>query len=602
MKPPRFLSRFLIGYLLLHLVAATIFVTIFSRATRHQMVQNTKDKMETLALTLQAHLQELPDGLRDESATPYVLKLGRQTNFRYTVIDVDGRVLADSEKGNQDIGSHSDRPEVIQAARDQVGFADRLSTTLKQPMMYLAIAYHPSDQNLGTSQDSDVSAEPGAGFIRVAIPSAAINNSIQALQKKLWSFAVILGAITTVLMAMFTSRAMRPLNDFSHVARSIGQGNFGHRLPRSIRHDEWSELADALTQMQREIAHREEQFRETNTRTDAVLSSMIEGVLATDGKGRISISNRAAQRMLSVSAQSLLHRDLLAILRYPELHAAIKSAIDQKTTAKAEFETLDPDRRRIKARATYLASEPDQGVAIVLRDVTDLYALENMRRDFVANVSHELKTPLASIKAYAETLRLGAIYDQNKNLQFVEQIETQAEMLNLQIQDLLEIARVESGSAAFNIDRVDVSLLCKKSVESFQAQAARRNVELSFEATEEPLIATAESNGVTTIVNNLVSNAIHYTPDHGLVQVRTRRTDEWIEIEVTDNGIGISEEHQARVFERFYRVDRARSREKGGTGLGLAIVKHLTQAFKGQLDLTSQVGKGSSFRILLPAG
>ena len=408
---------------------------------------------------------------------------------------------------------------------------------------------------------------------------------------------MILGAITTVLMTLFTSSSMRPLSDFAEAARSIGQGNFGHRLPRTNRRDEWSELADALTQMQQEIAIREEQFRETNTRSEAVLSSMIEGVLATDGNGRISISNRAAQRMLSLSSQNLLDRDLLAILRYPELHAAIKSAIDDKTTAKAEFETLNPDRRRIKARATYLDNEPDEGVAIVLRDVTELHALENMRRDFVANVSHELKTPLASIKAYAETLRLGAINDQDKNLQFVDQIETQAELLNLQIQDLLEIARIESGTAAFNKENVDISYLCKQSVENLQAQATRRNVELRFETREAPLLATAESNGVTTIVNNLVSNAIRYTPADGQVTVTTRLENEWAVIEVKDTGIGISQEQQLRVFERFYRVDTARSRDLGGTGLGLAIVKHLTQSLGGQVELESQIGKGSTFRI-----
>jgi len=595
MKPPRFLSRFLIGYLLLHLIAATIFVTIFSRATRHQMVQNTKDKMESLALILEAHFQELPNELQDESSVAYMLKLGRQTDFRYTMIDTDGNVLADSEKGDQDIGSHSGRPEVIQAARNGIGFSDRFSETLQQPMMYLAIAYHPQDQ------DSDSTNSTATGFVRVAVSSVAINNSIQSLQRSLWTYAVVLGALTLMLMALYTSSSMRPLNDFAETARNIGQGNFYHRLPLTNRRDEWSELADAMTQMQQEIALREEQFRETNTRSKAVLSSMIEGVLATDGNGLISISNQAAQRMLSLSSQDLLDRDLLATLRYPELHTAIESALHSKTIAKAEFETLDPARRRIKARATYLASEPEQGVAIVLRDVTDLHALENMRRDFVANVSHELKTPLASIKAYAETLRLGAINDADKNLQFVAQIETQAELLNLQIQDLLEIARIESGSTAFNMENVDISQLCKQSVENLQAQAEQREVQLSFESSKTPLFATAEGNGVTTIINNLVSNAIRYTPADGQVTVTTRREAEWVTIEVKDTGIGISQEQQARVFERFYRVDKARSRDLGGTGLGLAIVKHLTQSLGGKVELESQIGKGSIFRIWLPA-
>jgi len=589
MKTPRVLSRFLIGYLVLHLLAATVFVIIFSRVTRHQMVENTKGRMESLALMLQAHLQELPGGLQDDSLVPHVLKLGRQTDFRYTVIDADGNVLADSKKGDQDIGLHMDRPEIIRSERNKIGFSDRFSDTLQKPMMYLAINYQANDD------------EPASGFVRVAVPSATINDPILALQKTIWTFALLLGALTIGLMAFFASSAIRPLSGFAEVARNIGHGNFQQTLPMANRRDEWGELADAFTQMQQEIATREGQLRESNTRADAVLSTMIEGVLATDGEGRISISNRAAQRMMSFSSPDVVDRNLFDVVRYPELHTAIESARKNKTTAKAEFETLNPDRRRIKARATYFSSEPEQGVAIVLRDVTDIVALENMRRDFVANVSHELKTPLASIKAYAETLRLGAINDQDKNLQFVTQIETQAELLNLQIQDLLEIARVESGSSAFNMENVDINYLCRQSVKDLQAQADQRKVELLLETADDQLIAKAEGSGVTTIINNLISNAIHYTPADGTVHVRIRRSGEWVEIEVADTGIGISAEHQARVFERFYRVDKSRSRDLGGTGLGLAIVKHLTQAFEGQLKLTSQVGKGSSFRILLPA-
>ena len=587
MKPPRVLSRFLVGYLLLHLLAAIIFVSISSRTTRYQMVENTKDQMKSLALVLQAHVQELPGGLQDDSLLPHVLKLGKQTDFRYTVIDSVGNVLADSEKGDQDIGLHSDRPEVIQAKTNRIGFSNRFSDTLQKPMMYLAIAYQGAE------------SESSSGFIRVAVPSVTINESIYGLQRNLWTYAVLLGALTAGLLVLLAFSAIRPLKGFAAAARNIGHGNFQQALPSSLR-SEWGELADAYAQMQQEISSREGQLRETNARFDAMLSTMIEGVLATDGQGRISISNRAAERMLSLSSRDVVNRDLLDIARYPELHAAIQSARENKGTAKAEFETLDPDRRRIKARATYLASEPEQGVAVVLRDVTDLHALENMRRDFVANVSHELKTPLASIKAYAETLRLGAIDDKDKNVQFVTQIETQAELLNLQIQDLLEIARVESGSSAFNIENIDINQLCRRSAQDLQAQADQRKVKLLLDVDQHPIIAKAEANGVTTIINNLISNAIHYTPADGQVTVRTQLNGDRVQIEVSDTGIGISPEQQARVFERFYRVDRARSRDEGGTGLGLAIVKHLTQAFDGQVELESQIGKGSTFRVFLP--
>ena len=587
MKTPRVLSRFLIGYLLLHLLAAIIFVNISSRATRYQMVESAKAKMESLALMLQAHVQELPGGLQDDSLVTHVIKLGKQTDFRYTVIDSDSNVLADSEKGEQNIGLRVDPVEVIQARTDKIGFSSRFSDALQKPMMYLAIAYQAAE------------SERSSGFIRVAVPSTVINKSIHGLQRNLWIYAILLGVLTTGLLVLLAFSVLRPLKEFTEAARNIGHGNFKQALPSNQR-NEWRELADAFAQMQQEISNREGQFRETNARSDAMLSTMIEGVLATDGQGRISISNRAAERMLSFSSRDVVNRDLLDIVRYPELHTAIQSARENKATAKAEFETLDPDRRRIKARATYLSSEPEQGVAIVLRDVTDLHALENMRRDFVANVSHELKTPLASIKAYAETLRLGAIDDKDKNVQFVTQIETQAEILNLQIQDLLEIARVESGSSAFNIENIDINQLCRRSAQDLQAQADQRKVKLLLDVDQHPIIAKAEANGVTTIINNLISNAIHYTPADGQVTVRTQLNGDRVQIEVSDTGIGISPEQQARVFERFYRVDRARSRDEGGTGLGLAIVKHLTQAFDGQVELESQIGKGSTFRVFLP--
>lgn len=604
MKTPRVLLRFLVSYLLLHLLTAGFFVIVFSSATRHQMVENAKGEMRSLALVLRAHIQELPEGLENPSLIPHVLNLGEKTDFRYTIINASGDVVADSEKGDQDIGPHGDRPEIVDANSKGLGFSARFSDTLQLPMMYLAIPLeNPNHQGLDQS-DLGQLKKPNkpTGFVRVAAPAVPINRSIQTLQRTLWTYALLLGAISAGLMIYFASSAMRPLSRFSETARNIGRGELQPTVPLESRRDEWGELADAFGQMQKEISVREEQLREGSHRLTAVLKSMIEGVLSTDGQGRISITNRAAQRMLSFTHSEVLDRDLLEIIRYPELRLAVETARANQSTEKTEFETLPPARRRIKARATYLPEESPRGVAIVLHDVTELRALENMRQDFVANVSHELKTPLASIQAYAETLRLGAIHDEDKNIQFVEQIETQAKLLNLQIQDLLEIARVESGTAAFKIEPVAINELCQRSVDHIQAQAAQLNVKLSIEPAESELMARAESDGVTTIVNNLISNAIRYTPADGQVIVRTRREDDWVIIEVADTGIGISAEHQARVFERFYRADKARSRDMGGTGLGLAIVKHLTQAFDGKVELESQVGKGSSFRVSLPAG
>jgi two-component system phosphate regulon sensor histidine kinase PhoR len=250
--------------------------------------------------------------------------------------------------------------------------------------------------------------------------------------------------------------------------------------------------------------------------------------------------------------------------------------------------------------ATRLPGAPCPGVVIVLHDVTELRRLENVRRDFAANVSHELKTPLAAIKAYAETLRLGAINDSQHNLDFVERIEDQANRLHQLILDLLQLARVETGKEAFEFAAVPVSDAVADCIAQHADAAASAGVSLAAESSTDDIKVWADFDGVQTILDNLVTNAIKYTREGGQVTLCWRRDGQFAEIDVADTGIGIAIQDQRRVFERFYRVDRARSRELGGTGLGLAIVKHLAQAFGGDVGLTSELDKGSTFRVRLP--
>ena len=321
--------------------------------------------------------------------------------------------------------------------------------------------------------------------------------------------------------------------------------------------------------MQQEIALRQQDILASNQRMQMVLSSMIEGVLSTDDEGRVLLANRSAGRMLSLTQSELVGKKLLDVIRYPALHQAVAQAGESKKYSKAEFETIDEPRRTLQVRVSALAEER-KGVAVVLHDVTEIRALETMRRDFVANVSHELKTPLASIKAYAETLRLGALYDQEKNVAFVEQIESQADLLNAQIHDLLDLARIESPSeeADKSLARVSVLDVCFNSIDQLQAEADHRKVHLNFvrPADSERLYVRGDLNGIATILKNLISNAIHYTPAEGTVNLSPRLDGNDIVISVVDTGIGIAAEHHSRIFERFYRVDKARSRDQGGTG------------------------------------
>lgn len=364
----------------------------------------------------------------------------------------------------------------------------------------------------------------------------------------------------------------------------------------------WIEMSEAFDRMRLAFFTRESRLKDTSQRMESVLGSMMEGVLAVDGEEKVILFNREAKRMLGVSQLDVIGRSLRELVRIPELNQVVSRAIANHETVHSEFTTTRSPRRVISMRARPLPDDYVDGLTIVLEDVTELRHLENLRRDFVANVSHELKTPLTAIKAYAETLRLGAVNDPENCISFIEQIELQSDRLHQLILDLIRLAQVESGEKTFEIEDVDVAQIVESCAELLKDEAEQREVGIKQELpSNQTVLAAADREGVRTIIENLVSNAIRYTPAEGLVTIRCERVRNWIVIEVSDTGIGIAPEHIERIFERFYRVDKARSRDVGGTGLGLSIVKHIVQSFGGTIELESEMGKGSNFRVRLPA-
>jgi two-component system phosphate regulon sensor histidine kinase PhoR len=384
-----------------------------------------------------------------------------------------------------------------------------------------------------------------------------------------------------------------------HRAQAIAAGDFSQPASGDGP-DELGALGGAFNRIQHELARRVGELEENGQRLETVLGSMVEGVIAVDGRQRVLFANRAGRRLLELSDDELAGRPLLEITRSRVIRAAVAEALRGPRPTQTEFEVPGNTRRVLALRATRLPGEPTPGAVLVLHDVTELRRLENMRREFVANVSHELKTPLASIKAYAETLQLGAVNDPRHNLEFVGRIEEQADRLHQLIVDLIHLARVESGEEAFDITDVPVAGAVEGCLARHAVAAEAKRIELRAEPSAEALKVRADEEGLRTILDNLVGNAVKYTPDGGHVIVRWRRDNERVLLEVEDNGIGIAEKFQSRVFERFYRVDKARSRELGGTGLGLSIVKHLAQAFGGGVGLASELGRGSTFRVWLP--
>ena len=583
----RTVRRFLIGYLILHLLAAGFFVLVLSRITRDQMILTAKSKMGAMTLLLAEHIDELEDGIDDKTLPAHIKRISEKSETRVTLIKPDGTVAADSITGDRDIGSHATRTEVLSAKSNGSGFSERYSATLAKPMMYFARALDTGDTT-------------GPSFVRVATPALTINSSIASIQRYVWLFAIAVGGLTALLMSFFSAKYMRPLALFAAAARRIGVGDYKASINLTRQADEWGELGDAFEGMKNELIVREERLIENNQHLDSVLSSMIEGVIAIQPDGQVMLANGAACKMLALTRPEIVGKQLFEIVRIPELIAAVEQTQESRTFSKNEFETLTKPQKTILARVSVLADEKRPGVVVVLNDVTALRQLETMRRDFVANVSHELKTPLASIKAYSETLLMGAINDKEKSLDFVKQIEFHANLLNQQIQDLLLLAKVESDEDAFSISDVDLNLICHSMVEQFSKLFQDHGLNLNLDLVELAPIARADASAVKTMITNLIVNAIHYTLDGGTVTLSTSAISNEAIIRVSDTGIGIAKDQQARVFERFYRVDKSRSRDMGGTGLGLAIVKHLSQSFGGSVHLESQLGKGCQFEIRLP--
>lgn len=505
--------------------------------------------------------------------------------------------------------------------------------------MFLQQTFHQPSRVYGTNLDTtNLDTKLGKLDLAKGMPEGELPADARPVASAIereWVARVWLTMVVISLAAIVTAVAMipsmeRPTKALSLGLRAVGEGNYDLRQPElHLRRDNWGRLYQVLCDVRRSVRLREQAYITDNDHFRQVLGSINEGVMAINDHGNIILANTAACELLAIQAHDVIGKKLVSLIRIPELRDTIDEVNEGVNFATAEFRTLHEPCRILSASFNSLSSDAPSGMAIVLQDVTELRGLETMRRDFVANVSHELKTPLASIKAYAETLRMGAIEDKTRNLGFVEQIETQAEQLHLLIQDLLTIARVEAGRIANELVPVDVNRICKQCCDVFQDIAAKKNIRVELKTVEPLPTVLASKSGIETILNNLLSNAITYSPSGGTVTVSTSFTSSssgesasnqplerqtpgladasdvtflpTVRFEVADTGLGIAQEHHDRIFERFYRVDRARSRELGGTGLGLSIVKHLSQTFHGDVTLKSQIGKGCRFIVRLPA-
>ncbi len=534
-------------------------------------------------------VREAVRGRAGDALQRQVQLLGHEAEMRVTLVAADGTVLADSEESPAVMDNYARRPEIVQARATGTGVDTRFSGTVRRPFTYVAVR-----------GDDD---EPA--FVRTALSLDSIDDALAGLTHLVWT-AVGGAALAALALAFWLARrTVRPLREVTEAARHIAEGNYGRKVYAAGR-DELADLARSFNHMSGRLAVQFAQLEEDREQLRAILSGMVEGVIALSADERILFVNDRAAQLLEFQAQTAVGRRLWEAVRLRGLQDVVRRALSGPAPQQDELNWKGAAERRLTVHAARLAPGPDKtaprGAVLVLHDTTELRRLERMRQDFVANVSHELKTPLSVIKANVETLLDGAADDPAHRTAFLERIADQADRLHALILDLLSLARIESGEEVFERTAVPLEPAVRACLERHLARAEAKGQRLLADPPEggADLAAWVDEEALGQIVDNLVDNAVKYTPDGSHITVRWRAEGEQVCLEVEDNGNGIPEQDLSRIFERFYRVDKARSREMGGTGLGLSIVKHIVQAMKGSVRAGSRVGQGATFSVWLP--
>jgi|CXWL01.1.fsa_nt_gi two-component system phosphate regulon sensor histidine kinase PhoR len=546
------------------------------------------DSAEVIATVVAPRLGGPPEELQ-----AFIRSIGRGSRLRLTVIAGDGRVLADSTAENLAavvaIENHGARPEVQAAFETGHGTAVRTSHTTGETYSYAARTFAGSDGVVSV--------------LRLAEPLAQVTAVKQRITSALFSAAAA-ALLVTVLVGLWVSRRFfRPLSQLAEGAGELARGRYDRSLaPAGEPH--LDALAAALNRLAQGV---QEQLAAAQAERDhlaTIVTSMSDGVLVTDRGGRALLANPAFRRLFQLGKAELTGRRPLEVTRQRELERVIDTTLLTGEPSAAEVDRPLPDRRTLALQAVALASgQPGereiQGAVVVARDTTAATRLNEVRRDFVANVSHELKTPLAAIRGYAETLKEGALAEPATAARFLDRTLDQCRRLQNLLDDLLTLSRLEGAGGRAVIEPLDLHAIAADALELVRESAATRQVELVLEGG--PLRALpGNPDEIQRLLVNLLENAVKYNRPGGRVVVRLAELPDAALIEVEDTGIGIPAESLGRVFERFYRVDKGRSRAEGGTGLGLAIVKHIAQAHGGTVEVESEIEKGSKFRVTLP--
>jgi len=583
------LTLTLIGFVGISLIGAGIYL---NQALETFAVEALEARLATAARLLMDDARGLvarhagPDAVR-----AFAVRASEPSGSRITLIAPDGRVLGDSDVPTAalpQVENHAGRPEVRTALAGHIGRHLRRSVTIDQPLLYVALPVHDGGQI--------------TAVLRLALPLSAVTASYRAIHRVMLGGGLVALLVALAIGVFVAGRVTEPVVQMQTIAREMSEGNFAARAPvRSP--DEIGVLARAINTLAMRLRDRLADLQHERAKIGAILDGMVEGVLAVDGRGHVVLMNERARTMFGLQTARPEGTPLLEVVRHVGLHELVGRCrlSGEGTVVRRELRVAGPVERILQANAVPLRlAADDPGVVMVLHDITELRRLEQVRTEFVANVSHELRTPLTAIHGYLETLLSGALEDRDHARRFLEIVFRHTERLGRLLNDLTDLSNIELGRVILKIEPTRLDEVVESVLAIIRPRADVGGVTLTADLPG-PLTVHADRDRLAQILINLVDNAVKYSPRGGRVTVSARPVAAGrIAVSIEDTGVGIPAEDLPRITERFYRVDKARSRELGGTGLGLAIVKHLVAAHGGQLDIESEVERGTTVRVTLP--
>lgn len=587
-KDKKFLWRLYYPYQILIILILIVFGIIASRIFKDFYISRTEEVLLSRANLFKDQLSHL--SMDTTGVSHLINSYDKITDTRITLIKPNGVVISDSRENASQMELHNTRPEIMDAYAGKVGSFVRYSHTLQTDLVYVAIPVYDPQNKLSF-------------VLRTSMPVSNIENSLNSLYSSLENAGIILLIIATLIGLLISRNISSPLTEIRNAAERFSKGQFDRKI-YPPRYGDLRQLADSLNSMAAQLDDKLNIISEQRNTQQAVLESMKEGVLAVDHDEKILLINKAAEDIFSIPEGKYTGKTLQEVVRISGIQKFFNKIISSGSPQESEIIIQEEQDKTLQLTGTLLYDVDNNriGVLVVVNDISKLKYLDSLKKDLVANVSHELKTPVTTIKGFIEMLQEGDVYKPEDISKFLEIISRNTDRLNAIIEDLLSLSRLEQSEYINEIEfeKQDILPIIISVLSDLEFRAREKKIEVVYKC-DKSLEANVNRPLLEQALENLVDNAIKYSDENKKVQISAVQKENHIEIKVEDQGCGIPQESIPRLFERFYRVDKSRSRDEGGTGLGLAIVKHIAQVHNGSVEVHSTPGKGSVFSFIIPS-